>query len=396
MQFSKKVSILVLLVVALLVAGVIVIVALTTEKENDSSANSNGNSEGGQFVGSFNPQTQVIAQNLDHPWDLRLSDPQTIFFTQGNKGLFKLELATSEVLSIYEPDDLYSEGEGGMMGLELASNFSVSRIIFVCFNSQINSTPQVIVSKLTLNETFSQVVTREDIVTNIPANSSGRHSGCRILLSEEGYLWITTGDAADASTPQNPQSLGGKILRVDQEGNPVTGNLPEPFDPRIFSYGHRNTQGITLLPNYSDLFGFGFTSEHGPNIDDEINPLLPGNFGWDPIVSYDESVPMTDLEKFPNAIAALWSSGSRTIAASGLLYVRGEIWKDWEGTILLAALKDSYIQRFEILANGQLNPLEEVVSDFGRIRQVYQGFDGLIYFTTDNGDGTDVIARISP
>jgi glucose/arabinose dehydrogenase len=395
MLFSKKVSTLILLLVAILIAGVIVVVAITTKSENNSSQNDD-NSDNGQIVDNFDPQTEVIAQNLDHPWDLRLADPQTIFFTQGNKGLFKLELATSEVLSIYEPDDLYSEGEGGMMGLELASNFSVSRIIFVCFNSQINSTPQVIVSKLTLNETFSQVSEREDIVTNIPANSSGRHSGCRILLSEEGYLWITTGDAADASNPQNPQSLGGKILRIDQEGNPVTGNLPEPFDPRIFSYGHRNTQGITLLPSYSDFFGFGFTSEHGPSIDDEINPLLPGNFGWDPIVPYDESVPMTDLEKFPNAIAPLWSSGSRTIAASGIAYIRGEIWKDWEGTILLAALKDSYIQRFEILANGQLNPLEEVVSDFGRIRQVYQGFDGLIYFTTDNGDGTDVIARISP
>jgi glucose/arabinose dehydrogenase len=233
---------------------------------------------------------------------------------------------------------------------------------------------------------------REDIITDIESAVSGRHSGCRVKFdrNDENVIWITTGDAANANNPQDPESLNGKVLRVNRQGEGVEGNLEEPFDPRIFSYGHRNIQGITLFAEYDEVYGYGLTAEHGPNIDDEINPLKKGNFGWDPNLPYLENVPMTDLEKFPDAIESVWSSGDRTVAACGIEYVESG---PFQGDVLLATLKDSYVLRFDMNDSGELNRVEEVIMGYGRIRQIYQAPDGRIFFTTDNS-GNDVIAEI--
>lgn len=340
-----------------------------------------------------NHQIKAIADNLQLPWELRITDNGVFLFTQKQTGLFKLEEGST--VEIYKPDDLYARGEGGMMGLELVNNFTDSRQLFTCFNSEQNGDYQIIVSKLTLDQDLTAVTNRQDIITGIPANVSGRHSGCRLKIDNQNQLWITTGDAADEANPQNPDSLGGKILRTDLDGNPVEGNLNEPFDPRIFSYGHRNTQGIVFLP-YSPIYGYGYTSEHGPNVNDEINPLLPGNFGWNPGTFYNESVPMTDTARYPGAIEAAWESGNRTIAASGLVYVVGEQWGEWNDSLLLAALKDSYILRLTINENGSLTEQEKIISGYGRIRQVYQSTKGDLYFITDNGNNKDIIAQIIP
>jgi glucose/arabinose dehydrogenase len=217
-------------------------------------------------------------------------------------------------------------------------------------------------------------------------------------MDSDSNLWITTGDAADEDNPQDPDSLGGKILRVNRNGEGVDGNMEEPFDPRIFSYGHRNSQGIELIDGLKDpefeKEVFGLTSEHGPDVDDEINLLAKGNFGWDPDPGYNENVPMTDTEKYPEAVKAVWNSGSETVATSGIEYVQGEEWGEWENSLLLATLKDSYIQRFEVEETGDVTPQEKIVTGYGRIRQIYQGSSGMLYFTTDNSNGNDIIAII--
>lgn len=331
-----------------------------------------------------------LVENLDKPWDVKVSNDGTIYFTQRQSGLYKYNERVEE---IYLPEDLFNIGEGGMLGFDLSPNFDEDREIYVCFNSKSSILdPNIVVARLILTEDLNSVEEREDIIMDIPSALSGRHSGCRVQFdrNREDVLWITTGDAANASNPQDPKNLGGKVLRVNTQGEGVEGNMEEPFDSRIFSYGHRNIQGITLFEEYHSEYGYGFTAEHGPNVDDEINPLIKGNFGWDPKPPYIESVPMTDLEKYPDAIEALWSSGDRTIAMCGIQYIeQGQ----WQGDILLAALKDSYILRFRITEEGDLERVEEVINDYGRIRQVYQTPNGRILFTTDNGND-DVIGEI--
>jgi glucose/arabinose dehydrogenase len=184
-----------------------------------------------------------------------------------------------------------------------------------------------------------------------------------------------------------PQSngLGGKVLRVD----PATGAVV------IHTRGHRNVQGLAVRPGTGQLYSV----EHGPDRDDEINLLAAGgNAGWDPNSSgsYNQSVPMTDLAKFPSAIQARWSSGSPTIATSGGTFVTGSQWGTWNGALVVACLKASKLETFFLDEPGNIVGQQSSVTTFGRLRTPVQGPDGNLYVTTSNGAGNDRILRIEP
>lgn len=247
-----------------------------------------------------------------------------------------------------------------------------------------------------LSDDLTSMSDRNDIITGMPSNTSGRHSGCRLAFGADGYLWVGTGDAAQGTNPQDPKSLGGKILRVDRDGNPPErGNLDGNFDPRIYSYGHRNVQGLAMLLSPRNGI-YGISVEHGTGKDDEVNVLAPGNFGWDPVPNYNESVAMTNTTKFPNAIPAIWSSGDPTVAPSGATFVYGERWRDWSGDLVLAILKDQRLKALELNDDLQVEKVTDLfVEKFGRLRAAVQGPDGNLYITTDNGED-DKIIRITP
>jgi glucose/arabinose dehydrogenase len=332
--------------------------------------------------------TKVIISNLENPWDITfISDDKFIFTERGNKINI---VENNQIIKTTSLEDTYVRGEGGMMSISIDPDFEQNKNIYVCFNSNANNSIDVKVVKFRLNEDHS-LADRQDLIIGIPSNSSGRHSGCQLEFGPDGYLWIGTGDAAIGTHPQDPKSLGGKILRIDTDGNPAPGNLEEPFDSRIYSYGHRNTQGITFLESSQDIQGL--SSEHGPSMDDEINILESGNFGWNPVPGYSEGVPMTDFNQYSDAIGAVWSSGSPTLAISGLTQIKGEEWSLWNGYIAVAALKVSQIKIFRLNEN-KLEEVQTILRDVGRIRTVQQGLDGSLYILTDNGFN-DVIVKVS-
>ena len=130
-----------------------------------------------------------------------------------------------------------------------------------------------------------------------------------------------------------------------------------PFASRVYSYGHRNVQGLALRPGTSQMWSV----EHGPTVDDEINLLSPGgNYGWDPVPtestdpSYNEKVPMTDLGKYPDAVEARWSSGNPTLATSGGIFLDGADWEEWEGRLAVAALAARVVADLRILCGRNL------------------------------------------
>jgi glucose/arabinose dehydrogenase len=162
----------------------------------------------------------------------------------------------------------------------------------------------------------------------------------------------------------------------------------------VYSLGHRNVQGLAFQADGLT----GVNMEHGPNIDDEINALVPGNFGWNPNVggSYNQGVPMTAAD----GIGALWSSGNPTWAPSGGAYLLGSQWKGYEGVLAVAFLKDTptpgqRLQLFRPNLAGGLSPAEVLFSDAGRLRSVTEGPDGNLYVTTSNG-GNDKILKVTP
>lgn len=337
-------------------------------------------------------KVSTVLDGLQNPWDLAFTPGGGMLFTE-RPGPIKFRIAASgQVRELARPSDVVAQGEGGMLGVAIDPQFQTNRRVYTCFMSNKSGSLDVRLVRWTINADVTALTDRTDIVTGIPV-SSGRHSGCRPRFGTDGRIWMGTGDAAIGTVPQDPKSLGGKVLRVDTNGNGVAGNAPAPFDPRIYTYGHRNVQGIAFSPG-----GKAFSIEHGTGRDDEINRLSAGsNYGWDPgPSSYDESHAMTDLVKYPNAKTAAWSSGDPTIAPSGGTFLTGPRWKGWQSCLAMAVLKDQHLRIMCFNGTGtQVTSQTQVVTGFGRLRvAVLNKSNNNLYIATDANPGK--ILRVIP
>ena len=330
----------------------------------------------------------TLVSGLSIPWGITFAPDGTMLFTQ-RAGVLSSRLADGTVQTVTADfSDLFAVGETGLMGIVVDPGFSSNRRFYTC---QGHTGPEVQVIAWTINTAYTEATRVADpLVGGMPA-ATGRHGGCRLRFGPQGYLWIATGDAATGAVPQDLTSLGGKVLRVNAStGEAAPGN---PFGSRVYTYGHRNLQGLALRPDTNQMWSV----EHGPSVDDEINLLVVGrNYGWDPVPGYNEGVSMTDFVKFPDALKAKWSSGSPTLATSGGIFLEGEQWGVWEGRLAVATLKDSKLRLFEFTPGGEFVSqviVPQLDGDYGRLRTPMMGPDGALYVTTSSG--TDQILRIA-
>ncbi len=333
--------------------------------------------------------TETILTGLNKPWDMLFLPDTTLLFSEKSGEISKDK--NGQKVVVHKVDNVLVRGEGGLMGIAVDPLFSENRYVYACYNT----ISDIRISRWKVSTSVDSLTEKKDIVTGLPNNSTsfpGRHSGCRPRFGPDGYLWIGTGDVATGTNPQDPRSLGGKVLRVDRNGGAVPGNLPAPFDARIFSYGHRNIQGLAF---YKDR---AYSIEHGSAVDDEVNVLKPANYGWDPVPGYNETVPMTDNEKYPDAVVPVWKSGGSTIAPSGADFIRGSKWQAYQGTMAMAVLKREHVRvlQFNEAGSKLVGERELFAKQFGRIRSVAMGPNDDMYISTDNGSDADVIVRISP
>lgn len=335
-------------------------------------------------------ETAVVLEKLDHVWDIAFAPDEILYFSERGGDVSVVKDGAKQIIG--HPSDVMANGEGGMLGLTLDPDFATNRHLYTCFNTA----SDVRLVRWTVNAETTALGDRVDLITNMPRADSGRHSGCRPRFGPDGYLWVATGDAAQGTNPQDSESLGGKILRINRDGDAAPDNFGEPFDPRIYSYGHRNGQGIAFYPR-PRAGVIGYSIEHGPGKDDELNPLAKGNFGWDPVPGYNEGVPMTDTAKYPGAVPAAWSSGDPSIAPSGGTILTGTNWKGWNGALAMAVLRDQHLRILTFDASGKLVSETKVLAgSFGRLRSAVMGPGNILYLTTDNGGGTDQIIKVTP
>jgi glucose/arabinose dehydrogenase len=355
-------------------------------------------------------RVDVVAAGLEHVWD--------IGFLPGGSALITERPARIRLLSSTRPGarvtevaadlaDVYVAGEGGLMGLVVHPDFAQARRFTTCQTHQESGRPvdvRLVTWELSADGARARRVA-DPLVNGLTLNPSGRHSGCRPTIGPDGYLYVGTGDSATAAVSQDRTRLGGKVLRIDlRTGGPAPGNpfagSPNVAERLVFTYGNRNVQGVTVQPGTGRLFA----AEHGPDIDDEINILRAGgNYGWDPSRggtqnSYDESVPMTDLQRFPDAVPAVWSSGRDTEAICGAAFITGAQWGDMQGLLAVAALKGAKLLLMQVSGNGavtKVGQLPQLDGSYGRLRAVRTGADGALYVTTSNGDD-DKVLRIAP
>jgi len=324
------------------------------------------------------PELNIVdyVTGLDKPWDVTWTPDGHMLFTENNTGDIWVEDGGSAA-PVHTLSDLASSGEGGLMGITLSPTFSADHYVFVCYTS---TAPDIRIVRFETDAGVSSLFNKTPIVTGGPY-STGRHSGCRIKFGPDGYLWGTFGDAATGTTPQDENSLGGKILRVDMDGNAAPDN---PSGDIWFAKGYRNPQGIDFRP--SD--GLACIAQHGPFTDDEVECLDSNcfadacNSGWNPVPGYNEAVPMTDLTLYPDANEALWSSGSPTLAPSGMSFLQGSQWGIWDDSIVVAFLKTRQLGYFKLDPSNGLQSL--AFSAFtNRLRTAEQGPDGCLYILED-------------
>ena len=340
-----------------------------------------------------------VVSGLDHPWDLAFAPDGAMLVTE-RPGRIVVRLPDGGVRPLTaDLGDLWVSGETGLMGIEVDPGFASNRRVYTCQGTVDNSNTVQVVA-WTVNTAYTAMSRVNDPLVGGIDGTSGRHGGCQLRIDPSGALWIGTGDAATGTNPQSPTALNGKVLRVDRftgaglPGNPFFGEGGNRA--RMFTWGHRNLQGLAVQPGTGQMWSV----EHGPDRDDEINRMFAGgNYGWDPVPGYNESVPMTDFAKFPNAAPAVWSSGPVTFAISGATFLRGSGWGTWEGALAVSALKDSRLRvlffdsagRF----GGEVIP-PELNRTYGRLRGAETGPGGVLFLTTDNGNGQDRVLAVAP
>jgi aldose sugar dehydrogenase len=339
----------------------------------------------------------VVARGLDHPWDVAPLPKGRLLVTERSRARLSVIRHGHRRTIPLVGAHIWVSGETGLMGLEVDPHWRRNHRIYTCQGWGTSASHDVRVIAWRLTKHLRQARPVRTLVSGLPS-TSGRHGGCRLLITRDGSLLIGTGDAATGTNPRNLGSLGGKTLRVNRfTGRPWRHN---PFrsssNPRtrlIYTFGHRNVQGLAQRRN-----GTLWSVEQGTFRDDEVNRLVAGgDYGYNPVPGYNESVPMTDQSLPGRQINARWSSGPTTDATSGATFVPNlRKWKGFRGWLAVAALKNEKLIMLHFSRSGRLLAERTELTGHGRLRTAVVAANGDLLVTTDNGGGQDVILRVHP
>jgi aldose sugar dehydrogenase len=349
------------------------------------------------------PQLKVetVAENLEIVWSIVFAPDGRMFFTERPGRLRVIENGKLREKAFFTIPDIELSGESGLMGMTLHPNFAENHFVYLAYAYQ-DATKQQNVRVVRYRETGETLVEAKTIIEAIPA--SKYHAGTRLRFGPDGKLYITTGDATKQKRAQNLSLINGKTLRLNDDGTIPNDN---PFvnqkDARgeIWTYGHRNAQGMDFQPET----GLMFQTEHGPSLidgvslfkrtgGDEVNIVERGkNYGWDKISHNMTKAGMeTPIIEFSPAVAP----------ASGMFY-RGTLFPEFKNNFFFGALKGEMIVRLVMDGRKIVSRDNLLEKQYGRIREVAEAPDGSIYFSTSNRDGRgdatksdDRILRITP
>lgn len=334
-----------------------------------------------------------VAGGLSHPWGLAFLPDGRILVTERAGRLRLIDEGRLAPDPIGGAPEVYASGQGGLLDVAVDPAFADNSVVYLSYadSDPSGTTTQVMRARLDGN----RLVDGEVIFDGKPRARGRNHYGSRLAFGPDGMLYISVGERQERDRAQELDDHGGKIIRIFPDGriprdNPFVGRAGA--QPEIWSYGHRNPQGLAFRPGTDELW----EQEHGARGGDEVNLVRKGlNYGW-PVITHG-----VDYSGLPIGVgrekagmeqpAFVWTP---SIAPSGLAFYQGDAFPEWQGDMLVGALKFELLVRLTM--DGQRIVAEErmLEGELGRIRDVRVGPDGLVYILNDEDEGG--VYRLEP
>lgn len=334
----------------------------------------------------FQFSLDTVASDLEVPWGMAFLPDGDMLVTERSGIMYRLtqDRSLQEVEGVPE---VLAEGQGGLLDVELHPDFEQNRWVYLSYSipkvtgEDTLSTTAITRAKLQGNTLIQQ----EKIFEALPYSTKRHHYGSRLEFGRDGFLYFSVGDRGNRDeNPQNLDNHCGKIHRIKDDGSIPSDNpfvSQQEAMPSIYSYGHRNPQGLALNP----ATGVMWSHEHGPRGGDEVNIIRKAtNYGW-PVISYGINydgtsfTQKTSQEGMEQPIL-YWVP---SIAPSGMAFVKGDRYKGWEGDLLVGSMRYKYLNRCKI-ENNKVVDEEILMKNIGRVRNVEMGSDGYIYVAVEN------------
>lgn len=328
-------------------------------------------------------KTELVVPDLSIPWGMVFLPDGSMLITEKSGTL--IHFINGEKKIIKNTPEIYNRGQGGFLDIELHPDYKNNGWIYFSFASETGNGSGGNTAIMRARLSGDSLVENELLYKAEPNSTRGQHFGSRIEFDPQGYLYFSIGDRGDRDV--NPQDITkdcGKIYRLHDDGNIPADNpfYNEPGAKKaIFSYGHRNPQGMIRHPSTGDIW----THEHGPQGGDEINIIKKGaNYGW-PVITYGinySGTPITETTEKEGMEQPLYY-WVPSIAPSGMDFVSSDRYPDWKGNLLVGSLKFQYLERM-IIKNNQVTERIKLFDGIGRLRNIKQAPDGYIYIAVEN------------
>jgi glucose/arabinose dehydrogenase len=341
-------------------------------------------------------EVQTIAGGLVNPWSLGFLPDGRMLVTE-RPGRIRIVTAEGQLSPpLKGVPEVYASGQGGLLDLAIDKSYAQNKTIYFCFAERTGGGGRTAVARARLNDGNGRLDDTKIIFRQEGPLSSGNHYGCRIVQAGDGNLFVTLGE--HFTYRDEAQNLGnhlGKIIRIAPDGsvpsdNPFVGRADAK--PEIWSFGHRNEQGLAINPASGDLWEI----EHGPRGGDEVNIIGRGkNYGW-PVIGYgiDYSGAKIHASSAKDGMEQPIKYWVPSIAPSGMMFYTAKLFPKWTGSLFSGALAGKMLVRLSLTGNA-ITGEERLLQNLNeRIRDVRQGPDGALWLLTDSSAGR--ILRVSP